>query len=322
VLAVCSKNDEQVARQPFLLRDDMILRLEHISCFIANWTNKADNLREIAGRLELGLDSFVFVDDNPAERAVVRRFLPEVAVPDMPEDPAGYIPALAKHRFFETISWTSEDASRAKYYSQNAERVQMASRFQDLGSFLESLVMRAKVEPVNRLNIERVAQLVNKSNQFNLTTRRRTLAQIEELAGNPNWITLTISLADRLGDNGLISVIFLRKSGKRVEIDTWLMSCRVLQRTVEQLALNEIVTLCGEHGCSTVTGVYIPTQRNGMVRDHYASLGFEPAGAEGEVTYWTLSAGTSYEPRQTYIEVERNDERNSRTLTAGFSAGI
>ncbi|MCC6862404.1 MAG: HAD family hydrolase [Bryobacterales bacterium] len=322
LLAVCSKNDEEIARRPFRLRDDMILTLDHISCFIANWNNKADNLREIARRLELGVDSLVFVDDNPAERAVVRRFAPEVAVPDMPEDPAGYVAALARHRYFETVSWTREDASRAQYYAQNAERARMASAFADLDSFLGSLEMRARIEPVNPLNIERVTQLVNKSNQFNLTTRRRTRAEIEALSRDPDWHTLTISLADRLGDNGLISVIFLVQSHGSLEIDTWLMSCRVLQRTVEQLALNEIVAAARARGCHTVTGLYIPTERNGMVRDHYGRLGFQASGADDSAARWVLRVDESYQPRHTYIRTEKTHERDSRTIAAGLSAGL
>jgi len=323
LLAVCSKNDDQVARQPFEQRDDMILKLKDISCFIANWNNKADNLREIARRLDLGLDSFVFVDDNPAERALVRRFLPEVAVPDLPEDPAGYVPSLAKHRYFETVSWTAEDANRAQYYARNAERSSMAAQFEDLDSFLASLEMRATVQPVSRINIERVTQLVNKSNQFNLTTRRRTLAEIDEIARRADFHTLTISLRDRLGDNGLISILFLHQTDDRtLEIDTWLMSCRVLQRTVEQLALNEIVRICRNQGCALLQGAYMPTGRNGMVQDHYSKLGFEPAGTAGTTTLWSLRADESYSPRTTHIQVERDYERNSRSLAAGVPAGL
>jgi FkbH-like protein len=324
LLAVCSKNDDHIARSAFELRDDMILKLEHISCFIANWNNKADNLSEIARRLELGTDSFVFVDDNPAERALVRRFLPEVAVPDMPEDPASYVPALAKHRYFETVSWTEEDAARGELYAQNAARDSMAATFQNLETFLASLGMVAKVEPVHQLNLERVTQLVNKSNQFNLTTRRRTVAEVEKLAVDPEWRSITISLRDQLGDNGLISVIFLRISGDVLEVDTWLMSCRVLQRTVEQLALNEIVGVAQTLGCNVVRGVYIPTERNRMVQDHYAKLGFDAATTAGEATLWSLRVDHSYEERQTHIRVQRgNDyERTSRLLAAGISPGI
>ncbi len=275
LLAVCSKNDEKNAREPFERRGDMVLKLADISCFIANWQNKADNLREIAGRLELKLDSLVFVDDNPAERSLVRRFTPEVATPDMPEDPAGYIQAVALHRYFETVAFTREDASRAQFYAQNALRQEMAAKSVDLPSFLTSLDMRMKVEPINDLNIERATQLINKSNQFNLTTKRYTLAQIRDIAAAVDWRTLTFSLRDNLGDNGLISVILMRIENTALAIDTWVMSCRVLQRGVEQMTRNEIVDLARREKLASVRGTYIPTAKNSMVKDHYQGLGFE-----------------------------------------------
>jgi FkbH-like protein len=303
LLAVCSKNDERTARSAFELRDDMILRLEDMSCFVANWNDKATNIQGIAGRLNLGLDSFVFVDDNPAERAVVRRFLPEVAVPDLPPDPADYVAAVARHRYFETISWTTEDSSRAAYYAHDAERRALAADAPDLDTFLASLDMSARLQPVQASNLERVTQLVNKSNQFNLTTRRRTSGEIKAMAGDPDWRTLTVSLNDKLGDNGLISVIFLKRENARFLIDTWLMSCRVLSRGVEQLALNRLVELAGECGVRSLVGTYTPTERNGLVRDHYASLGFDASGSEGESTIWSLAVD-QFAPRPCHIRVE------------------
>jgi FkbH-like protein len=304
LLAVCSKNDEDKAREPFEKRTDMILSLSAFACFVANWNNKADNLRTIAERLDLKLDSFVFVDDNPAERALVRRLTPEVAVPDLPEDPAGYVLALATHRYFETVSFTREDSSRAHYYAQNARRRELAANASDLGSFLASLAMRMKVEPVNELNIERVTQLVNKSNQFNLTTRRFTLAQVWEIASSPNWHTLTLSLQDNLGDNGLISVILLCKHADSLVIDTWVMSCRVLQRGVEQFARNELVDLARKLGYRDIRGTYIPTAKNSMVKNHYAGLAFKPAGADGEQTFWSLRVMENLQPLPHCIQRE------------------
>ncbi|HXY34985.1 MAG TPA: HAD-IIIC family phosphatase [Planctomycetaceae bacterium] len=288
VLAVCSKNDPERAREPFEKRADMVLRMSDISAFVANWDNKADNLRVIADRLELGLDSIVFVDDNPAERALVRRFVPQVAVPDMPEDPSGYIAALARHRYFEMASFTREDSARVRYYSENSRRKELAASAPDLETFLTSLRMKMKVEPINDLNIERSTQLVNKSNQFNLTTRRYTLAEVRGLVESRDWQTRTFSLRDELGDNGLISVILLRKQGDALAIDTWIMSCRVLQRGVEQFARNEVVDLCRSEGCSRLLGTYIPTAKNSLVVDHYAKLGFSPAGSDGATTFWEL----------------------------------
>jgi FkbH-like protein len=308
VLAVCSKNDDDKAREPFEKREDMILKLSDFACFIANWNNKADNLRTIAERLELKLDSFVFADDNPAERALVRRFVPEVAVPDLPEDPAGYIQAVALHRYFETVSFTQEDSARARYYSENAKRQELASQTTDIDSFLASLGMRMKVEPVNELNIERVTQLVNKSNQFNLTTRRFTLAEVRGMMACPTWKTLTFSLRDSLGDNGLISVILLRKHGDALAIDTWVMSCRVLQRGVDQFARNEIVSLARKEKCTHILGRYIPTTKNGMVKEHYRTLGFESTGVDGEQTCWSLAVSDALQPLPHHIEREARNE--------------
>lgn len=296
LLAICSKNDDDKAREPFEQRDDMILKLADISCFLANWENKADNLRAIAARLDVGLDALVFVDDNPAERALVRRLLPEVAVPDMPEDTAGYVQALALHRYFELASFTREDTARARYYAENAQRQDLAARATDVDSFLASLKMRMKVSAVTEVNVERSTQLVNKSNQFNLTTRRYTLAQVRDMAASPDWRTLTFSLADSLGDNGLISVIFLHKHGTALSIDTWVMSCRVLQRGVEQFTRNELVDITRAAGCTRILGVYIPTGKNGMVKDHYRKLGFEPTGEDGDKTFWSLDLQRDLEP--------------------------
>jgi FkbH-like protein len=288
VLAVCSKNDADKAREPFETRSDMVLKLSDFASFVANWGNKADNLREIARELNLGTDSLVFFDDSPAERALVRRLAPEVAVPDVPEDPSAYVQTLAAHRYFETTTFTREDATRAQSYTANARRRTLAEQAVDLQSFLVSLGMRMQVAPVNALNLERVTQLLNKSNQFNLTTRRLTLAEVKELGTQPDWTTLTFSLRDNLGDNGLISVVLLRRGGDTLTIDTWIMSCRVLQRGVEQFVLNEIVAVARREGVRRIAGTYIPTPKNGMVEHHYPRLGFELAGTDGGKTLWTL----------------------------------
>jgi FkbH-like protein len=303
LLAVCSKNDEEKALEPFESRSDMVIRLSDIACFVANWRDKAENLRDIANRLSLGIDSLVFVDDNPAERALVRRLLPQVAVPDMPEDPAGYIQALACQRYFETTSFTQEDARRNEYYVQSAKREAMASRVEDLEVFLASLEMRARVEPVGRLNIDRVTQLVNKTNQFNLTTRRYTHSEVQAIATDPAMTTLVISLRDNLGDSGLISVLFLRKDSDKLVIETWLMSCRVLKRGVEHLALDLVAQKATILGCQYILGTYIPSEKNGMVKNLYSELGFEASGEIAGETTWRLPLSI-YSSFSTHIELE------------------
>ena len=286
ILAVCSKNDEKIAREVFEKHPEMCLRSEHISCFVANWEDKASNLRRIAEQLEIGIDSLVFVDDNPAERALVRRFLPEVAVPEMPEDPSGYIQAVEKHAYFQTISVGSEDLQRTEMYRANGLRQQAQSTASNIDEFLASLAMTARVEPVNTTSIERVAQLIARSNQFNLTTRRHSAADVMAMERSGEWLTRTISLRDCFGDNGLISVLLAKLAGDEMIIDTWLMSCRVLKRGVEQFVLNTLCEAARERNVQSIVGEYIPTKKNGLVRDHYANLGFEPVSADEEGHSW------------------------------------
>jgi FkbH-like protein len=307
VLAVCSKNDPDKAREPFERRPDMVLKLSDVACFAANWDNKADSLRRIADELNLKLDAFVFVDDNPAERALVRRFLPEVAVPDLPEDPAGYIQAVARYRYFETTSFTREDAARTRLYAEDSHRRELAASSADLNSFLESLKMRIKVEPIHELNIERATQLVNKSNQFNLTTRRYAVAEIRAIAADTKWRTLTFSLRDNLGDNGLVSVLLVHKRGDEISVDTWVMSCRVLQRGVEQFVRNELVDLASEERCAWICGSYLPTANNGLVSNLYADLGFTAAGPDHGQTLWRLGIAEGVPALSHFIERDSNE---------------
>ncbi len=290
ILAVCSKNDEKIAREVFEKHPEMCLRAEHISCFMANWEDKATNIRRIAEQLEIGTDSMVFVDDNPAERALVRRFLPEVAVPELPEDPAGYIQAIERHAYFQTISLGTEDLRRSEMYRANGLRRSAESAAADIGDFLRSLEMKARVEPVTGAALERVAQLIGRSNQFNLTTRRHSAADLTRMAQSPEWLTRTISLRDCFGDNGLISVVLARIANREMIIDTWLMSCRVLKRGVEQFALNTLCETARERGVEWILGEYIPTRKNGLVRDHYANLGFEMVSCDPDGhSWWRLS---------------------------------
>jgi FkbH-like protein len=305
ILAVCSKNDADKAREPFEKRADMVLRLPDISAFVANWENKADNLRTIANQLAVNLDSLVFVDDNPAERALVRRFTPEVAVPDLPEDPAGYIAAVSRYRYFELTSFTQEDRSRSQFYADNARRETLKNDAPDLATFLRSLDMSMTVEPVTDLNIERATQLINKSNQFNLTTRRYSLAEIREKSTSPEWRTRTFSLRDQLGDNGLISVILLAKKGDDLVIETWVMSCRVLQRGVEQFTRNELVDLCRAENCDRLLGTFIPTAKNGMVSDLYGRLGFAQSSSDEGTTFWEFPVGDAVTALPHFIRREQ-----------------
>jgi FkbH-like protein len=289
ILAVCSKNDEQVAREVFEKHPSMVLKLDDISCFIANWDDKATNLARIAERLNIGLNSLVFFDDNPAERSIVRRLRPEVAVPEVPADPAYYIRALDQQRYFEALTISAEDLKRTEFYRSDSQRQALESSALDLNAFLESLDMTATIGPVIASTVERTVQLISRSNQFNLTTRRYTNAGVLELMADANWITRTISLRDRFGDNGLISVLLARVDSDALVIDTWLMSCRVLKRGVERLVLNNLVSAAGQRGLARLIGEYIPTPKNGLVLEHYPALGFTPIeGAVPGHKYWEL----------------------------------
>ncbi len=289
LLAVCSKNQESIARSVFEQHDDMLIKMSHLSAFVANFDPKADSVRAISRMLNLGLDTFVFVDDNPVEREQMRQFAPQVRVVDLPADPGQYVAALAASFHFETTNVTREDLDRASAYAVNQKRAELATQITDLGEFLRSLEMRAQLLPYTVRDIPRIAQLINKSNQFNLCTHRHTQEEIEAFARDPDRVTLCIRLRDRFGDNGLISAIHgvLRKGC--LEIETWVMSCRVLDRAVEQAALNHLARETAKRGCHSIAGRYLPTAKNGLVREHYQRLGFQCARtAPDGTTSWKL----------------------------------
>lgn len=293
ILAVCSKNDEANALEPFDSHPEMILRRGDIACFVANWQDKATNLRMIAQSLNIGLDSLVFADDNPFERNIVRRELPMVEVPELPEDPSHYVDTVADSGYFEGISFTVDDAARAAQYQANAQREQAKSAVTDINAYLGSLDMKMHWRPFDKVGLSRVAQLINKSNQFNLTTRRYSEGEVETLIDRPDVLTFQLRLVDTFGDNGMISVIICRKGeDDSAEIDTWLMSCRVLGRGVEGAALNLLADHARKAGVSRLVGRYLPTAKNGMVADHYEKLGFDRLSADGEEgSLWALDLG-------------------------------
>jgi FkbH-like protein len=275
VLAVSSKNTDEVARSPFVSHPEMLLREHHVAVFQANWNDKATNIAAIAQELALGVDSLVFLDDNPVERNLVRQMLPAVAVPELPEDPALYARTLAAAGYFESVTFSVEDRKRADSYQDNARRIALKTKVGDLDAYLESLDMEIGFRPFDATGRSRITQLINKSNQFNLTTRRYTEAEVAALEADPALFTLQVRLLDAFGDNGMISVIICRPlSPARWEIDTWLMSCRVLGRRVEQMVLRELLLHARERGVETLVGIYLPTAKNGLVKDHYEKLGF------------------------------------------------
>jgi FkbH-like protein len=302
VLAVCSKNDPETALEPFKRHPEMVLKEEDVAVFVANWNPKPDNIRHIKETLNIGLDSMVFLDDNPFERNLVRASLPGVIVPELPEDPADYVRVLSELNLFEVTSFSEEDRRRADLYRENASRESLRIGFSDITEYLRSLDMQVTLRRFDGFHLPRIAQLLQRSNQFNLTTRRYTLAECEAMMADGNTcLPLYVSLRDKLGDNGLISVVILKPRTPVLEIDSWLMSCRVLGRGVEQYAMNWVVAFARVHGCQTVVGTYIPTAKNGMVKEFYAQFGFERVEERaGGETVWELNV-LSYEPATVYM---------------------
>ena len=280
----------------------MVLKRQDFVAFKANWNPKSDNLRAIAKELNIGLDSLVFVDDNPAEREEVRQALPEVLVPEIAEDPTDYPAALDAARCFEVPAITAEDRQRSDMYQGQRALSDLAASTRDLSEFLASLAMEAVVRPFEPLSLTRVTQLINKTNQFNLTTRRLTGAEVEELMRDPSAFTRTVRLADRFGDHGLISVLFAHVQADILTVDGWLMSCRVLKRGVAEFLLNELVVAAKARGVSRIVGTYIPTSRNSMVEHHYRDLGFSAVDDRDGVTTWRLDVD-DFEPLKTFITV-------------------
>ncbi len=305
ILAACSKNEDSIAREVFEKHPEMVLKLPDFSCFLANWKDKASNLRLIAQQLNIGLDSLVFIDDEAVERALVRRLVPEVAVPEMPDDPAEYILTLEKHRYFQVVALADEDLKRAEYYRSNATRAVAASSVESLEEFLTSLNMKARVAPIEASTLERSAQLINRSNQFNLTTRRYSAAEVRSRMESEEWVTLTVSLTDRFGENGLISALLARVEGGDLHIDTWVMSCRVLKRTIEHFLLNQLCAVARANGLLVIYGEYISTPRNALVCDHYHAMGFEKisTGSNGQMR-WIFHLEENRTPLPTFVQKE------------------
>ena len=304
ILAVCSKNDDANARAPFDGHPEMALKHSDFAAFVAHWDDKATNLRRIAESINIGLDALVFADDNPFERNLIRRELPMVTVPELPADPAHYARCLADAGYFENVRVTAEDLARSEQYRANAEREILRASATDLPAYLKSLSMEMHAEPFDSVGLSRIVQLINKTNQFNLTTRRYSEQEVAALLDAPDVVTFQIRLADKFGDNGMICVIIAKPSSRPDElvVDTWLMSCRVLGRQVEQAALNLLVEQARERGYRFIVGEYRPTAKNGMVKDHYAKLGFTPvAESAAEGTRWRLAVD-DYRPYETFIE--------------------
>jgi FkbH-like protein len=303
VLAVCSKNEEETAKAGFG-HPDSVLKLEHFASFKANWEPKPDNIIKIAEELSLGLDSFVFVDDNPAERAIVAGRLPMVAVPEVGSEVSGFASVIQSGRYFEVVSLTQEDHARAEAYQANAARSTAVAKFATYDEYLQSLQMSAEIDGFHAVYFDRITQLTNKTNQFNLTTRRYTSTEIIRAAEDHGQVTLYGRLTDAFGDNGLVSVVIGRMEDRDLHVDLWLMSCRVLKRDMEAAMLDALVSRAAARGASQIIGYYLRSAKNKMVEDHYPKMGFAPKSAapDGSESVWTLDV-SSYVPRNRHIQI-------------------
>lgn len=299
LLAVCSKGDEAIAKEPFEKHPDMVLRLNDISVFIANWESKVDNIIAIQAALNIGFDSMVFIDDSRFERNLVRQHLKEVYVPEMPQDPADYLSFLYSLNLFETAFFSREDTTRTTFYQSNAKRAFLNRSLTNENDYLKSLNMASHVEPFNNFNAPRVAQLSQRTNQFNLRTVRLTETDVSRIANDSSYYTFTFTLRDIFGTDGLVCVIILQKENESVLfVESWFMSCRVLKRTLEGFVLNEVVQFAIDKGFQYLKAEYIPNMKNGIVKDLYKDLGFAYNNE-----YWILDLN-SYRWQTSYIAVD------------------
>jgi FkbH-like protein len=302
ILAVCSKNEEENARAGFM-HQDSILRQEDFTAFQANWDPKSQNIELIAREVNIGIDSLVFVDDNPAEREIVRAQLPQIKVPDIGSEVTDFVRILDRGALFETVSLSAEDLARSQQYHENNKRGAQQAQFATYDDFLASLQMRAEIAPFNDQYRERITQLINKTNQFNLTTMRCTEMEVEQMAASPAYITLYGRLRDNFGDNGLIAVTAGKISGSELHIDLWLMSCRVLKRGMEDAMLERLCQLAVNRGMTTLIGYYRPTQKNKMVAGFYSGFGFEKISETEGQAVWKLDLAKKSPTTKHVIEV-------------------
>lgn len=280
LLAVCSKNNPDDAREPFLKNPNMVLGLDDFAAFEANWQSKPDNLRRLARTLRLTLDSFVFFDDSKAEQEQMRQALAEVAIVNTPADPADYVRALQDGLWFETAVITNEDEGRSAHYAAERQRSGEERISNSPEDYLRSLHMCADVRPVDDEDLPRVVQLLGKTNQFNLTTRRHAREKVRSIIGRRGSLAFTVRLKDRFGDYGVIAVVLAvpapegEDSDRTLMVDTFLMSCRVIGRTVEHFLMGHLLAEAARHGYQQLRGEYVPTAKNDVVRDFYPSMGF------------------------------------------------
>jgi FkbH-like protein len=289
LLAVCSKNNRDEAMAALQNNPGMLLKPEHFAAFRINWRDKVENLREIAAELNVGTDTIAFLDDSPVERDRVRTAMPEIKVIALPDHPQGFAASLRDCPFFERLSLSTEDRQHTHFYHEQQQRVELAQSVGSLEDFYRSLEQEISIAPVTSQTIARVAQLTQKTNQFNVTTRRHSEREIEEFASRPNWSVYSVRVKDRFGDNGIVGVLITRMNGNICEIETFLLSCRVIGRTIETAMLGFLVENSRAEGAEFLQGWFVPTEKNTPVRDLYTRHQFEPIATQGGATLWSLN---------------------------------
>ena len=310
ILAVCSKNDERIAKSGFD-HPDSILKVHDFAAFITNWEPKHLNLIKVAQEINIGLDSLVFIDDNPTEREIVRANLPEVLVPEVEGgSPSTYVRALEDGKYFEQVAISADDLKRNQTYQENRQRLELEKSFISYADFLKSLKMKAEIKPFASIYLDRITQLTNKTNQFNLTTKRYTRGEIDDIATSEEYITLYGRLSDKFGDNGLVSVIIGKIEGQKLHINLWLMSCRVLKRDFEFAMFKELVGLAKSKGIKEIYGYYYPTLKNAMVKDFFAKLNFikKDCDSVGN-SIWLLDIVKLNINKDIYIDIKNGGEK-------------
>jgi FkbH-like protein len=293
LLAVCSKNNSQDAMEVLNDHPGMLLRPEHFTAMRINWNDKAQNLRKIAAELNIGLDAIAFLDDNPVERQQVRDEAPEVMVVELPSAPMDFARAVRDYPAFERLTLSGEDRERTRYYAAERQRGALEQSVATREDFLQSLEQEAGIAPVNEFTLARVAQLTQKTNQFNLTTRRYTDQQIAELAKCPGWRVLSIRVRDRFADNGLVGVAILHRDGEICEIDSFLLSCRVIGRSIETALLAHLAEEARARGARRLEGWFLPTRKNAPARDFYRQHGFQLLSETPAGQLWSLDLETA-----------------------------
>lgn len=291
ILAVRSKNNDSDVREVFDHHPDMVVRRDDLAIMLASWEDKPSAVRRIASALGIGLDSVVFVDDNPVEREAVRELVPGVDVVPLPSEPAHYVRALSNYPFFETFALTADDAHRTKQYQARAGAAELQAASTNLDEFLESLDMHASFATLSPANLQRVTQLIGKTNQFNLTGRRREYGEVEKLSHDPRWVSQVVRLRDRFADHGIVGVLLAEQRGEELQVDTWLISCRVIGRTLENEMMRNLLDTAAQRGCTSVRGTYLPTAKNAQVAELFARYDFAPAESDPVTgaTHWKRS---------------------------------